>query len=314
MSEMTREKFRGCLLGLAVGDAMGTTLEFTRPGTFETIDDMIGGGPFGLEPGQWTDDTSMALCLAGSLLEFWDHNPQDQMERYVFWYQKGFHSSTGECFDIGNTVKAALHRFMETGDPIAGLTDEHSAGNGSLMRLAPVPLFFAADPEVATEMAGKSSLTTHGNRQAVDACRYFAGLIVGALGGESKDKLLSDRYHPTGDYWKGRHELHPNIDEVARDSFKHREPPEIVGSGYVVRTLEAVLWAFHRSSTFEEGLIKVVNLGDDADTTGAVYGQLAGAYYGEEEIPARWREKIAMSDTLIDYANLLFYVAEGNMK
>jgi ADP-ribosylglycohydrolase len=141
-----RDRYRGCLLGLAVGDALGTTLEFKPPGTFEPITDMMGGGPFGLLPGQWTDDTSMALCLAESLIACRGFDPVDQLTRYCRWYREGHLSSTGRCFDIGNTVRAAVERFGRTGEPYPGPTDPRSAGNGSLMRLAPVPLFFAEHP------------------------------------------------------------------------------------------------------------------------------------------------------------------------
>ena len=128
-----RKRFRGSLLGLAAGDALGTTLEFSIPGRFDPIDDMVGGGPFRLAPGQWTDDTSMALCLAESILEAgWD--PVDQLERYVRWMEDGLYSSTGRCFDIGRTVLTALGRFRRTGEPFPGSTDPNSAGNGSIMR------------------------------------------------------------------------------------------------------------------------------------------------------------------------------------
>ena len=130
-------RYRGCLLGLACGDAVGTTVEFKPRGTFEPVTDMVGGGPFRLEPGEWTDDTSMALCLAESLLERGGFDALDQMQRYVRW-KKGHLSSNGRCFDIGNTVRGALTRFLDSGDPFSGSTHPHSAGNGSLMRLAPV--------------------------------------------------------------------------------------------------------------------------------------------------------------------------------
>jgi ADP-ribosyl-[dinitrogen reductase] hydrolase len=288
-----RDRYRGALLGLAAGDALGTTLEFRPPGSFQPIDDMVGGGPFGLKAGQWTDDTSMALCLAESLVERGGFDPADQMRRYVRWWREGVWSSTGSCFDIGVTTRSALRRFEETGEPLAGSTDPHSAGNGAIMRLAPVPLAFAADPEKAIELAGESSLTTHGARTCVDACRYLAGLIVGALFGEGKSQLLSPRYTPVPGLWE-RQPLAPAIDEVAVGSFLRRAPPEIVGSGYVVRSLEAALWAFAKSDGFEEGALLAVNLGNDADTTGAVYGQLAGAYYGVVGIPERWLEKLAL--------------------
>lgn len=138
-------RYRGSLLGLAAGDALGTTAEFKAPGTFSPLKDIVGGGPFNLKPGQWTDDTSMALCLAESLVSRNGFDAQDQMERYSRWRNEGYLSSTGRCFDIGNTVSQALVRFARTGDPFAGFADPRSAGNGSLMRLAPVPLFFAED-------------------------------------------------------------------------------------------------------------------------------------------------------------------------
>ena len=130
-------RYRGILLGLAAGDALGTTLEFRRPGTFAPIADIVGGGPFNLPAGAWTDDTSMALCLAESLIERRGFDPVDQLERYVRWYRLGHLSSTGNCFDIGNTVRAALNRFERTREPYCGSTDPMAAGNGSIMRLAP---------------------------------------------------------------------------------------------------------------------------------------------------------------------------------
>src|SRR5271165_7134453 len=168
------------MLGLAVGDAVGTTLEFRSPGSFEKLDDMVGGGPFHLAAGEWTDDTSMALCLAESLVEKHGFDPIDQLERYTRWAKQGHLSSNGLVFDIGNTVRAALARFAETHEPYCGSSDPQSAGNGSLMRLAPVPLFFVGRPVEAIERSGESSRTTHGTKTAIDSCRYFGGLIVGA--------------------------------------------------------------------------------------------------------------------------------------
>lgn len=196
VSTDVRGRIRGALVGLAAGDAVGTTLEFERPGTFAPIDDMVGGGPFGLRPGQWTDDTSMALCLAESLIECGEMNPQDQMERYVRWRREGHLSSTGVCFDIGNATSAALRQFERTGDPLAGSPDPNQAGNGSLMRLAPVAMFYAGAPEDGIEACARSSLTTHAASTAIDACRYLGALLLGAFAGASRDELLSPRYSP----------------------------------------------------------------------------------------------------------------------
>jgi ADP-ribosyl-[dinitrogen reductase] hydrolase len=286
-AEALSDRRAGCLLGLATGDALGTTLEFSRPGSFKPMTDMVGGGPFRLEAGQWTDDTSMALCLATSLIEC-GFDLRDQIERYVRWWKQGYFSSTGSCFDIGNTVSSALRDFMRTGEPVSGSTDPYSAGNGSIMRLAPVPLFFE-NADYCIHFSGESSRTTHQAPAAIDACRYLGGILWGLLHGASKDDVLAPMYHPSGLVWT---DLDPAIAEIAMGSFKEKEPPGIRGTGYVVASLEAALWAFHKSESFEEGALLAVNLGEDADTTGAIFGQIAGAFYGKSGIPGRWLEKL----------------------
>ena len=295
------ERYRGSMLGLATGDALGATLEFSSPGSFKPIKDMIGGGPFNLEPGQWTDDTSMALCLAESLIVNKRFDPIDQLERYMKWYKDGYFSSNGSCFDIGNTIRSALHRFSETRQPYCGPTDPQTAGNGSLMRLAPVPLFYALQPEKAIFLSGESSRTTHQAVIAVDACRYLGALIVGALSGARKDELLSAIYAPLSNYWK-ENPLCSEIKAVAAGSFKARNPPAIRGSGFAAESLEAALWSFYNSYSFEEGCLMAVNLGEDADTTGAIYGQLAGAFHGENQIPLKWRSKLAHREKIEELA------------
>lgn len=298
------QRFRGCLLGLAAGDALGTSVEFNPPGSFSPVQDMTGGGVFALKPGEWTDDTSMALCLAESLIECRGFDPGDQMRRYVRWHREGYLSSNGRCFDIGNTVRQALARFEHSGDPYSGSTAPNTAGNGSLMRLAPVPLAYAARSGEAIRLSGESSRTTHGAPAAVDACRYYGALLVGALNSVEKEQLLSAHYAPLPGYWQ-EHPLVDEIDAVAGGSFKQRQPPEIKGAGYVVGALEAALWAFYHSADFRHGCLLAVNLGNDADTTGAIYGQLAGAYYGEAAIPAEWREKLALRGKIEEYAEKL---------
>jgi ADP-ribosyl-[dinitrogen reductase] hydrolase len=304
---MVRDRYRGALLGLAVGDALGTTLEFKAPGTFKPITEIVGGGPFGLKPGQWTDDTSMALCLAESLIEKRAFDPKDQMDRYCRWWKEGYLSSTGTCFDIGITVKTALAHYLGSGEPFAGSTDPFTAGNGSLMRLAPVPLAFRHNFELAIYNAGESSRTTHAAPTTIDACRYFAGLLLGALEGRPKEELLSSFFYPDpdGQYWK-RHPLSPEIAEIANGSFKQKQAPAIIGSGFVVRSLEAALWAFYRSDSFRDGALLAVNLGNDADTTGAIYGQLAGGFYGVNAIPEGWIERMTMRDFICEKADALF--------
>jgi ADP-ribosyl-[dinitrogen reductase] hydrolase len=294
----TKERFRGCLLGLAVGDAVGTTLEFKPPGSFQPIRDMVGGGPFRLKPGDWTDDTSMALCLATSLVEKNGFDPKDQMDRYCRWQEEGYLSSNGRCFDIGNTVSAALRRYRQNGDPNAGSTSPHSAGNGSIMRLAPVPMFYYPDLGAAVQYAAESSRTTHGAPECLDACRLLAGIICRAISGASKENVLFEG--------SGSFQGEPKIMAIARGEYRNKSTGEIRGTGYVVESLEAALWCFHNTDTFEAAILKAANLGDDADTTAAACGQVAGAFYSDCGIPQKWLEKLVMRKEIASLADRLF--------
>lgn len=302
------QHYVACLVGAAIGDALGTTLEFQRPGTFEPINDLLGGGVFNLAAGQWTDDTAMLLCLAESLIECQGFDALDQMQRYWRWLKTGHLSSTGGYIDSGRTIREAINYFIQTGDAFAGDQDRWSAGNGSLMRIAPIALAYVNNPQQADGYAAASSRTTHGNQIAIDACRYYVGLIIGALYGLPKAQLLAPNYHPIPDYWQ-QHPLSPEIAEIASGSFKQRQPPEIEALGYVPRTLEAALWAFYHSNSFETGCLLAVNLGNDADTTGTIYGQLAGAYYGETILSLPWANKIALKRTILKFAVKLYLLA-----
>lgn len=286
-----RSRYRGAMLGLAVGDALGASIEFSRYPHYAPVFELRGGGPHHLLPGQFTDDTSMALCLADSLLGRQGFDAEDQLRRYVAWWREGLRSSTGSCFDIGGATSDALESFLLQPRPQCGSEDPQTAGNGSIMRLAPVPLFFRQDPQAAIAYAAKSSQTTHGAAEAVDGCRYLAALLLGALAGTSKTQLLGSRFTPIEDLWQ-QQPLAPGIDQVARGDYKLKRPPEIDGGGYVVSSLASALWAFHHGDSFLGGLYLAVNLGNDADTTGAVYGQLAGAYYGHLAIPEPWRQAV----------------------
>ena len=246
------DRFRGCLLGLAVGDAVGTTLEFQPRGAFDPIADMVGGGPFNLEPGQWTDDTSMALCLAASLVEKGEFDPRDQIERYCRWRDGGYLSSTGRCFDIGRTVGSALRRYRETGDPFAGSTDPGAAGNGCIMRLAPVPMFFFPDEDTAKQHSGTSSRTTHGAAECIDACRLLGGMICRALGGQRKETVLlgdADTFPES-----------PRIAMIARGDYRGKSEGDIRGTGYVVASLEAAVWCFEQTDTYEAAVLRAAAL------------------------------------------------------
>jgi ADP-ribosyl-[dinitrogen reductase] hydrolase len=296
MTDM-KERYRGCLLGLAVGDAIGTTVEFRQRGTFPLMTDMVGGGVFRLQAGQWTDDTSMALCLASSLLECRGFDAADQMQRYRRWQQEGYLSSTGHCFDIGNTVSEALNLYGQSGNPFSGPTHPLSAGNGSLMRLAPIPMFYP-DIEQVQRYARESSRTTHGAKECLDACAYYATLLHLALTGLDKESVLTtELYQPNT----------AKIRAIQHQRYRAKSVGQIRGSGYVVDCLEAALWCFDQTDSFADAVLTAANLGDDADTTAAVCGQIAGAYYGSAGIPPTWLARLYQGEMIRNMADGLLH-------
>jgi len=217
--------------------------------------------------------------------------------------------SNGRCFDIGGATRAALSAYNSNPASLFTSINFNTVGNGSLMRLTPVPLFFSKNPKEAIEMSGMSSRLTHDSHICISSCQYYAGLIVGALNGESKETLLSPFYSPIPDF-RQTFTMHPHVAEVAAGSFKTKNPPQIQGTGHVVQAMEAALWAFYHTSSFDEGVLLVVNLGDDADTTAAIYGQLAGAFYGIQSIRQDWRGKIAKSEFIHEMATKIYQLSE----
>ncbi len=286
ISDTWRDRLLGSLLGLAVGDALGAAVEFQARDSFPPVTNMVGGGVFDLAPGQWTDDTSMALCIAASLTETGAYDPHDQLARFVRWYRDGYLSSTGRCFDIGNQTRAALEEFEATGEPYRESVGGMSAGNGSLMRLAPVAMAFCDDPEAAGRFSADSSRTTHPAVECVEACGVYGRLIAAAIEGASRTEL----YVLAADL--AEQVTNPGLATILRGSYRVKERDEISSSGYVLHSLEAALWALARTDDFLEGALLAVNLGDDADTVGAIYGQLAGALYGRSGIPENWRGRL----------------------
>lgn len=204
----------GCLLGLAVGDALGTTLEFARRDAHPPLTDMVGGGRFRLQPGEWTDDTCMALCLADSIIARGGLDQRDLMQRFVRWWREGHNSHNGRCFDIGITTCQALHRFTETGDPVAGSTDPNAAGNGSIMRLAPVALRWANDPEQAVtadrddiRSSGYVVHTLEAALWCVDRAGDFSeAVLLAANLGDDADTVAAVTGQIAGALW-GRHAI-----------------------------------------------------------------------------------------------------------
>ena len=251
------DRRRGTLIGLAVGDALGAAVEFKAPGSFAPVTGYRTGGPHRLEAGEWTDDTSMALALAESMASVgWDLN--DQANRYVAWWKTGKYSVNGRCFDIGITTSLALNQFLADQNAlVSGDRSERASGNGSIMRLAPVPIRYAqlypTKTDELSRLAEESSLPTHASEQCLSACRYLALVLTALIQGEDRGEVLSPDWKPLQQL-NDIKPLHPLIHEVARGSFHQNQPPVIEGSGWVVKSLEAALWAFHDADTFEEAV------------------------------------------------------------
>ena len=286
--DATRDRALGALLGLAVGDAVGAALEFSPKPRFAVLDDMVGCGPHKLRRGEWTDDTAMALALADSLLHDPGLDAVDLMRRFVDWHGHGSYSCTGDCFDIGITTQAALVRFCRDGDPLAGSTADQASGNGALMRLSPVAIRHWKHRAEMLRVAALQTRTTHGSPATLEASRRLAGMLAQAIGGASLPEVLAGADLDIKGGWRG----------LGRDAIE--------GSGYVVRSLQAAVWSVARSTDFRSAVLVAANLGEDADTTAAIAGQLAGAIYGASGISAEWIEALAWRDRLEDTATRLF--------
>lgn len=287
---MIHDRRKGCFYGLAIGDALGAAVEFKAPGEFAPIFTYRDGGPFNLNKGEWTDDTSMALALADSIaVAGWDL--KDQLTRYVDWRENGKYSVNGRCFDIGGTTSQGLDSFLKNGTTTAPY-DSLSLGNGSIMRLASVPIAFYEHENVCN-YAKESSITTHSGEACIEACAFLTNLLINLFRGKDKDTAIEEASTIVI--------LNQGIAVVtAGCSFKN-EPPYIQGTGYVVKSLEAALWAFYKASSFEEAVMLAVNLGDDSDTTGAITGQMAGAYWGYSGIPQYLIDGLARKDMIDQY-------------
>lgn len=296
MNPTLLSRYHGALLGLVCGDAVGTTVEFEPRGSFAPVTDMTGGGPFRLQAGQWTDDTSMALCLGESLLERDGFDAKDQMTRYLKWSKFGYLSSTGACFDIGGTVHGALAKFEQTGEPFCGSTNPRTAGNGSLMRLVPAVLFAHPNLENVLHCATASSRTTHAAPEALESCALFANLLHSVLLGCEKSMLFAQVQCRLQE---------PKLVTMASGAFIAKSESQIRGNGYCVDSLEAARWCFFNTDSFESAILKAANLGEDADTTAAIVGQIAGAFYGVDAIPAHWLARLAMRDDIAQMAERL---------
>jgi ADP-ribosylglycohydrolase len=295
-----RERFHGTLVGLAVGDALAANTQFRKPGSFGTVGDLLGGGPFDLPRGAWTDDTAMALLLAESLLECSGFDARDQVYRYALWQREGYGSATGQCVGISANAARAIATAQYKQKPFAGSHDPEQLDKDPLSRVAPVVMFYFADPAAAVAQAAESARITAQAPLVLDCVRLLAAMLHQALSGREKDQIL----RPPRELWIGPNPR-PELLTVYEGSYTRRQPPEITGGGHIVQALEAALWAFHHADSFRQGALLAANLGRDSDVVTATYGALAGAHHGVSAIPGIWRNSLMKQEVIMDTADRL---------
>lgn len=289
------DRARGAMLGLAIGDAIGTTLEFTQRDA-ACVRDMVGGGPFSLQPGEWTDDTSMALCLADALIAEGAWVPAVFADLLRRWYRFGHNSMNGRCFDIGHTTRSAIEGWAAMGAAWQGNTDPGTAGNGSLVRLAPMAIACRGSLRTIWRWSRSQSAVTHAAMEAIHGCQVLGMILCHALQGADREHALAPKIAP----------LPVRLQIINAGEYKSKLRTQIRSSGYVVDTLEAALWAVWHSRSFEDAVLQAANLGDDADSVAAVAGQIAGAIYGLSGIPPDWVQRLAWSEDIMRRADALF--------
>jgi ADP-ribosyl-[dinitrogen reductase] hydrolase len=294
-----KDRVVGSLVGLAVGDALGTAVEFRTRDSFEPVVGLRGGGVFGLAPGEWTDDTSMALCLAESLIHSeGDIDLLDLLNRFADWRDRGYLSVNGRCFDIGYATSEGISAWQELGT-VRNNIDSSMSGNGGIMRLAPAAMCAGGNAARAMDCAVLQSETTHASFDCVDSAEFLAVYLVNLYHG--------DYSRPYMDHWG------ENVKNIALRDYTRVARNQIRSTGYVIDTLEAAVWAVDNSNSFESAVLLAVNLGEDADSVGAVAGQIAGARWGYSAIPAEWLAGLAWHDRIVDLAEQLYTIGENHV-
>lgn len=302
-----RDRALGAFVGLAIGDSLGAAVEFKPRGSFSPITTMMGGGRFNLPIGCWTDDTSLGICLAESLLVDASLNPSDLLQRFSRWMRQGENSSTGVCFDIGITTSDSIARFERTGETLPKTGTGDSDGNGAIIRLAPAAIRWWRYPETAVEIAGRQGRTTHSSRKSIDCCELLAVILCELIARDRSTIFERNAgFRDTFQYmaWDD------SVQGIASgETWRGKRVEDVQSSGYVVSTLEAALWSVGGASGFAEAVLRAVNLGDDADSVGAVAGQIAGARWGLSSIPKAWLDVLCQRERLVALAQDLY--AEG---
>lgn len=296
-----RERFLGAMLGLAVGDALAAATQYRRAGSFAPVGDLLGGGPFDLPRGAWSDDTAMALCLAESLAERESFDARDQLQRYLRWQTQGHLSATGQCVGITAGTARALAAAQWRRQPFAGSHDPAQLDPEPLSRVAPAVLHAYGDLPLALSQAVDAARTTCQAPLVLDSCRLLAAMLHAALRGESRAQLLS----PDAAQF-GTRPLKAEVAAIAAAPATQMPP---ASDGSVLAALQQARWALGATHSFRAGALCAVNLGGDSDVVGAVYGQLAGAHYGVNAIPSSWRAALVHAEQIESLADRLLALA-----
>lgn len=293
-------KIKGSIFGLAIGDSLGAvvenkTREFVR---ICPVSDLMPSKSHQTKRGEFTDDTSMMLCLAESLLEKAGFDATDQIEKYIKWKNEGYMGCQNRCIGIGGTTAYSLDEYEYHNNPLGAENNPNRAGNGSIMRLAPIAIYFRNSLIDVIKYSKLSSKVTHGANLCVLCCELFGVILYKVLLGETnKDNILNNQFIVSNSL-----EMQP----LYKASFINKSIDEIKANAYVINSLEAALWCFYYTTNYKDAVLKAVSLGDDTDTTAAIVGQLAGAYYGFDSIPSEWVDAIAMKDILENTSKMLF--------
>jgi len=313
LADRLQDRYRGLLLGLALGDALGAPVQHRRAGSFPPVGDLIGGGPYDLPRGAWTDDTALPLLLADSLLASGGFEARDFVQRCQRWQRDGYLSSTGQCLGITATTARALAQAQWSGKPLAGSHDPARAEKEPLLRAGVAVAFALADPAEAIALAAEVARPTHQAPVALDACRYYAALLIGALRGESRPTLLAPNYTPVPGLWE-RQPLKPEVAAIAAGGWRSEQRAAGAQRGYggggsAPDGLAVTLRALARGTGYRDTVLFAVNLGEDADTNGALAGQLAGALYGARGLPPHWLAGLVAADLVTRSADRLLEAA-----
>jgi ADP-ribosyl-[dinitrogen reductase] hydrolase len=318
-AQTLRDRFHGALIGLAVGDAVAAATQFRRPGTFTPVGDMLGGGPFDLPRGAWSDDTSMALCLADSLLECNGFDARDQMERYRRWQQDGYLAATGQCVGITASTARAIAIAQWRRQAFFGSHDPNQVDPEPLSRVAPAVLFFFATSGPAVDQATEAARTTCQSPVVLEACRSLARALYAALSGQPKavvlEKATMAAMSAAGDSGAGgsaRGGARVGVDtgpgaglSGSGAAAPHSSGPSAGTGGGAPAVLAAAITAFGATSNFRDAILYAANLGGDSDVIAAVCGQLAGAYYSVKAIPTSWHNGLMHKELIADCADRL---------